>query len=300
MNREEVALYIASIDEPGALKLSRLLAEYDASVAGYQRFIDELNAGALPIEDTDKEMNSALTTWVARRPTAGQIADMLRTLKARDIKVLLPWEDAYPEALNILDASKPRVLFAQGDLSILGAPTVAIVGARAATSYGEHLVQDLVGGLAQRGYTIVSGAAFGIDGQAHRAALGHGAKTIAVLAGGLDSVYPDGHANLVDRIREHGLVLSELPPLSRPSRWRFLQRNRIIAALSGALVVVEAGVRSGSLNAASHAMAIGIPVGAVPGPITSPASAGPHRLIRDLGAKLVTSAEEIVEIFRQR
>ena len=150
--------------------------------------------------------------------------------------------------------------------------------------------------LTGRGVVVVSGAAYGIDGVAHRAALAAGGPTIAVLAGGVDRSYPAGHAELIDRIGANGAVLSELPPGSAPTRWRFLQRNRVIAALSEATVVVEAGARSGSLNTAAHAATLGRPVGAVPGPVTSAASAGCHRLLREFGAECITSADDVLEL----
>jgi DNA processing protein len=142
----------------------------------------------------------------------------------------------------------------------------------------------------------VSGAAYGIDGMAHRAALASGGVTVAVLAGGLDRFYPSGHEALLTRIVESGLVLSEVPPGTPPTKWRFLQRNRLIAALTCATVVLEAGWRSGSLNTAGHAAALGRPLGAVPGPVTSAASAGCHRLIREYDAVLVTNAAEMAEL----
>lgn len=151
-------------------------------------------------------------------------------------------------------------------------------------------------GLVDRGYAIVSGAAYGIDGMAHRAALASGGRTIAFLAGGPDRFYPSGHDALLTRIVETGLVVSELPCGQPPTRWRFLQRNRLIAAASLATVVMEAGWRSGSLNTASHAGVVGRPIGAVPGPVTSAASAGCHQLIRAGKAELVTNADEMAQL----
>jgi DNA processing protein len=155
---------------------------------------------------------------------------------------------------------------------------------------------EAAAGLVDRGYSIVSGAAYGIDGMAHRAALASRGQTIALLAGGVDRFYPSGHDALLTRIAENGAVISELPCGSPPTKWRFLQRNRLIAASSLATIVLEAGWRSGSLNTAGHAAALGRPVGAVPGPVTSAASAGCHRLIREHGAVCVTNADEMAEL----
>ena len=174
--------------------------------------------------------------------------------------------------------------------------SIALVGARAATGYGEHVTMEASAGLVDRGIAIVSGAAYGIDGMAHRAALASSGQTVAILAGGVDRFYPSGHDALLGRIVESGVVVSELPCGAAPTKWRFLQRNRLIAAVSQATVVLEAGWRSGSLNTAGHAASLGRPLGAVPGPVTSAASAGCHRLIRDFGAVCVTSADEMAEL----
>jgi DNA processing protein len=175
---------------------------------------------------------------------------------------------------------------------------VSIVGARAATAYGESVAAELAGDLAAGGVAVISGGAYGIDGAAHRAALGAGGTTIAYLAGGVDRAYPVGHQQLFDRIRNGGAVLSEVPCGAAPTKWRFLQRNRLIAAAGAATVVVEAGWRSGSLNTAGHAAALGRPLGAVPGPVTSAASAGCHRLLREYDAVCVTSAQEVRELWQ--
>lgn len=190
----------------------------------------------------------------------------------------------------------PLVLWVVGKESLVDVTERAcsIVGTRAATSYGEHQAADLAAGLAERDVAIVSGGAFGIDGVAHRATLGVEGITVAVLAGGVDVPYPGGHSALLRRIGEQGLLVSEYPPGIRPARHRFLTRNRLVAALSGATVVVEAGLRSGAANTAAWARALGRPVCALPGPVTSSASAGCHVLIRD-GAFLVTRVEEVVE-----
>ena len=144
---------------------------------------------------------------------------------------------------------------------------------------------------------MVSGGAYGIDGAAHRAALGAGGATAAYLAGGVDRAYPIGHQQLFDRIRQAGAVLSEVPCGSAPTKWRFLARNRLIAAASMAPVVIQAGWRSGTLNTAGHAASLGRPLGAVPGPVTSAASAGCHRLLREFDAVCVTNAQDVRELW---
>ena len=143
---------------------------------------------------------------------------------------------------------------------------------------------------------VVSGAAFGIAAAAHGAALGASGATVAVLAGGVDRPYPSSHSDMIASIAETGAVIGEIAPGAAPTKSRFLERNRVIAAMSDATIVVEAGWRSGSLNTAGHAAALGRPLGAVPGPVTSAASAGCHRLLREYDATCVTSAADIIEL----
>ena len=173
---------------------------------------------------------------------------------------------------------------------------VAVVGARACTVYGEHVAGDLAAGLGDRGWTVVSGGAYGIDAAAHRGSLAVDAPTVAVLACGVDVAYPAAHDGLLRSVRAMGVVVSELPPGARPTRRRFLDRNRVIAALGRGTVVVEAALRSGALNTAGHADELSRTVMAVPGPVTSAASAGCHELLRARGAALVTDAADVLDL----
>jgi DNA processing protein len=197
----------------------------------------------------------------------------------------------------IRNGGVPLALWARGrgHLSDLCARSVALVGSRAATAYGTEVAGDIAYSVASRGVSIVSGAAYGVDGAAHRGALGAGAPTVAVLACGVDVSYPRGHATLLQRVVDDGLVLSEVPPGTSPSRIRFLVRNRLIAALGRGTVVVEAALRSGALNTARWAEQLLRPVMGVPGPVTSAMSAGVHQLIRDGIACLVTDGDEVLE-----
>jgi DNA processing protein len=175
--------------------------------------------------------------------------------------------------------------------------SVGVVGARAATAYGEHVAGELGHQLGERGWTVVSGGAFGIDGAAHRGALAAGVPTVAVLSCGVDRPYPAGNGALFSRIAETGLLVSEWPPGCAPLRHRFLVRNRLIAALTRGTVVVEAAARSGAQATAKRAQKLGRPVLVVPGPVTSALSVGCHELLRDqdVGATLVTSAAQVIE-----
>lgn len=182
----------------------------------------------------------------------------------------------------------------RGRLDELLERSVAMVGTRAPSSYGERVTDDFAGDLAAEGFTIVSGGAYGIDGAAHRAALAAEGPTVAFVAGGLDRPYPAGHAGLFRRIAETGLLVSEYPPGGVPARHRFLNRNRIVGTATGGVVVVEAGFRSGTKNTATWARRRGVPVCAVPGPVTAATSVTCHQLIRE-GAVLVTRSAEVIE-----
>ncbi|MFT4136897.1 DNA-processing protein DprA, partial [Microbacterium sp.] len=231
------------------------------------------------------------------RPRAGENGGALAQARRAGARIVTAHDPQWPTALGDLGEHAPLCLWVRGDPALLAhRPAVAFVGARAASGYGEHVVVEWAAELAGTGVAIVSGAAYGIDGMAHRAALAAGGVTIAVLAGGVDRPYPAGHVDLLRRIVQHGVVVSELPCGSAPTKWRFLQRNRSIAALADATVVVEAGSRSGSLNTAGHAAALGRPLGAVPGPVTNATSAGCHRLLREFDARCVTSPDEVREL----
>ncbi|MFT4124509.1 MAG: DNA-processing protein DprA [Microbacteriaceae bacterium] len=255
-------------------------------------------ATALDVEGPGTAVaGEALARWRPRLRSA-DVLIALRQAARLGIRLVLPGDPQWPAGLDDLGAHAPLALWLRGRPEALAAlgDGIALVGARAATGYGEHVAMEASAGLVERGYAIVSGAAYGIDGMAHRTALLSGGRTVAFLAGGVDRFYPAGHERLLSRIVELGAVLSEVPCGAAPTKWRFLQRNRLIAAASLATVVLEAGWRSGSLNTAGHAAQLGRPLGAVPGPVTSPASAGCHRLLREYDAVLVTNAAEMAEL----
>jgi DNA processing protein len=245
----------------------------------------------------EAELGQAIDRWRPRL-SSGNALIALRQAARFGARLRIPSDEGWPEGLAALEANAPLALWTRGTTEAylsLGR-SMALVGARAATGYGEHVTMEASAGLVDRGYSIVSGAAYGIDGMAHRAALASHGLTVAFLAGGVDRFYPSGHDALLGRIVEAGTVISELPCGSSPTKWRFLQRNRLIAAVSLATIVLEAGWRSGSLNTAGHAAQLGRPLGAVPGPVTSAASAGCHRLIREFNAVCVTNPDEMAEL----
>lgn len=211
--------------------------------------------------------------------------------------VITRGEPGWPTALADLGASEPFALYVRGDadLEAAFAAGVAVVGARSATAYGQHVAAEIAGGVAATGRAVLSGGAYGIDAAAHRAALAAGAATVAVMAGGIDRLYPVGNDELLRAAIGQGAVVSEVPPGYAPHRSRFLSRNRLIAT-ARVTVVVEAALRSGALSTARHAAGLLRAVAAVPGPVTSASSAGCHALIRDGAAVLVSGADEVLEL----
>jgi len=213
---------------------------------------------------------------------------------ARAGACLVAWSDpAYPACLRQI-AEPPLVLAVRGQLDREHVPAVAIVGARRASSYGRRVAEELATGLAQAGVTVVSGLAAGIDAAAHRGALSAGGRTVAVLGTGIDRVYPSWHAALARGIEQQGALVTEFPCGAPPVKHHFPRRNRIIAGLALATVVVEATLQSGSLGTARHALEEGREVFAVPGPLGPALQEGPHALIRE-GATLVRNVEDILE-----
>jgi DNA processing protein len=302
--------YLSRVGEPASVGLWRLVRE-----------LGPVNAmRALRTERADPRV---LAETAARRVGADPEAD-LAAAERYGLRLVVPESSQWPHfAFAALEqAVRPRAAvwvdterFARnesgepvpplalwvrgpGELASLGVRSVGIVGSRAATPYGEHVTAELGYGLARRDVAIVSGGAYGIDAAAHRAALAAGGQTVVVSAGGLDRPYPPGNATLYDRAADTGLVVSESPPGCAPQRHRFLTRNRLIAALSTGVVVVEAAGRSGAMNTAGHCRTLGRPLMAVPGPVTSPMSVGAHELLRrdPDPALLVTSVDDVLAV----
>ncbi|MFJ8133518.1 DNA-processing protein DprA [Streptomyces hydrogenans] len=237
-----------------------------------------------------------LAGWRHRARSTTPEAD-LDHITRLDGRFLVPGDPDWPTQLDDLGDARPIGLWTRGPapLRTWALRSVALVGARACTPYGAHTAAELATGLSRHGWIVVSGAAYGIDGAAHRGALAAGGATAAVLASGVDTPYPRGHTALLDRIAHQGLLIGELPPGSHPTPSRFILRNRVIAALTRGTVVVEARHRSGSLVTARAALRLGRHTMGVPGPVTSALSAGVHELLRG-GATLVTDADEVVEL----
>lgn len=284
---------LSAVVEPPGDRVARLVIAHGPEAA-----LARLRNGAGDKLDPGRRMQ--------RRLTGVDGAAVLAAGASCGVRFVCPGDAEWPTVLDDLRhrvdsmtrwVAPPMGLWVRGeaDLAALLPRSAAVVGARAATEYGRRTAADFGAQLSSRGWTVVSGAAYGIDGYAHRGALAVGSPTVAVLACGVDRTYPKGHADLLDRIRTSGLVVSELPPGTLPSRPRFLARNRLIAAMTRGAVVVEAALRSGALNTAQWAHDLQKPVTAVPGPVTSAMSAGCHKLVREDAAILVTDVGEVVD-----
>jgi len=220
--------------------------------------------------------------------------EYLRLAERRGLRLTTQLDASFPPALRELH-DPPATLWSRGSWETLCDPTVAVVGTRRATNYGQRITREIAGALARAGACVVSGMAHGIDAYAHRAALDAGGKTVAVLGNGADVVYPRANAGLYREIVDRGLVLSELPPGMRSGAWAFPRRNRIIAGLCRLTIVVEAPKHSGALNTSKHAYELGRDVAAVCGPVDSPQSEGANELIRD-GAHAITSVADALAL----
>ncbi len=288
-------------DERTARMALSMLVEPDDAVTG--RLLCELGAielfrlvegeGAVPgLSTVDAQV------WRAQfqRSDARTLEQNIVGAERAGINTLIPGDKEWPSALDDLGDRRPYVLWTRGTASFLARllnDLVTITGARASTSYGEHVAGQLASDLASAERIVVAGGAYGIEGAAHRAALTSGGDTIAVMANGVDRMYPMGHRELLERVAGLGLLVSEVPPGAVPTRHRFLARTRLMAALSASTVVVEAGARSGSMTVARRAHELGRAVGAVPGPVTSATSTGPHQLLRD-GASLIVDVADLL------
>lgn len=233
--------------------------------------------------------------WGVRFSVAA-VSDAIRKARAVGASFINQASPHWPDGLTDLGKHTPRGLWLIGKPELLARKSISIVGSRMASAYGEYSTGELIGPLVNREFSIVSGGAYGVDSMVHRAALALGGDTVAVMAGGLDRLYPSGNAALFHEVSERGCLVSEMPPGSEPTKWRFLQRNRLIAALGLATVVVEANPKSGAVSTANRALELGRPLGAVPGPINASGSDGCHRLIREAGAELITCADDILEM----
>ncbi|MFL4472493.1 DNA-processing protein DprA [Paeniglutamicibacter sp. MACA_103] len=303
----------ALVQVAGAVEAYRLIHDHAGPAPAHeQQQVAEL-LDAHGASRASLRLDAGLERWRPRAALADPITD-LKLMANLGGGIIHPADEHWPQGFEALGLAAPLALWyrGNGDRDILRDPAhlAAIVGSRDATEYGRTVTAELVHGLRARGICIVSGGAYGIDAQAHQAALaedppidaGPGRSprpaTIAVMAGGLNRFYPVGNDDLLMAVHRQGLLIAEVAPGATPTRWRFLQRNRLIAALCAATIVAEARWRSGALSTARHAAEIGREVGAVPGSVFSANSAGCHRLIREGAATLVTDAAEALELLK--
>ena len=282
--------------EPGDPAMAAAVGTHGAAET-----LEAVRAGCLPSGSPVPE------GWSSgpRNDLTEQAGRLLDAASSQGLRWVVPGQEEWPDGLGDLEhapalnhrGGPPLGLWVRGSLGLAEtvARSVAVVGCRAATSYGQSVAGQLGAGLAERNVTSVSGAAFGIDSAAHRGSLALNGPTVAVLACGTDVAYPRAHVTLLDRIGAEGLVVSELPLGATPTKWRFLARNRLIAALARGTVVVEAAVRSGALNTAHWALSLGRMTMGVPGPVTAATSRGVHELLRAGGALLVSDAGQVWE-----
>ncbi len=299
---------VAEPDRIGRLLLSQWCEAADRALGARVRqltahgVVEEILAGRSPLPTS---------TGAAGRVPAGTAYDeavirwaepALTTAERIGARYVVPGDPEWPTQLDDLGDAMPLGLWVAGagDLRLLALRSLSVVGARSATAYGEGIARELGAHLADSGWLTVSGGAFGIDAAAHRGALAVDGATACVLAGGVDVPYPRSHADLLARIRESGVLISEAPLGGAAMRHRFLTRNRIIAALSRGTVLVEAAVRSGGRSTVREARDLHRVVMAFPGPVTSPMSAGCHVVIRDEGAHLVASPREVLALVEGR
>ncbi len=258
------------------------------------RILNRFGSGRRALDAGPRELDAAAGTACSDALGSPgldrRVRDGLDRCRTPEIEILLWSDEVYPERLGHL-VDPPPVLFARGRLELLSRPAVTIVGSRRSTSYGRRSAEALAAQMALRGITVVSGLALGIDGASHRGALEAGGDTIAVLGSGVDLIQPATHRRLGECVAREGLLLSEFLPGEPARAHHFPRRNRILAALGGAVVVVEAAEKSGALITVEHALDLGRDVYAVPGALDAPQSRGCNLLIRQ-GAQVITSPEE--------
>lgn len=299
---------LTAVAEPGDPLLNQLIARSGATgalaiIQGH-RPLPAIQAsqglaeeGSARRGDGEGRYLERLEAWRARLAVANVDADLTVSERLGG-RLICPGDPEWPGTLDDLGDRVPYALWLRGpgDLRYDCLRSVAVVGAREASSYGLRVASDLAAELVDGGWTVISGGALGIDGAAHRGALAADGPTIAVLANGVDRAYPPRNDALFSEISQRGLLVSESPPGTTPTRLRFLVRNRVIAALTRGTVVVEAAARSGALNTAAHARRLGRVVMAVPGPVHSRVSVGSHLLLRETPpARCITRAAEVIE-----
>ncbi len=299
------------ITEPGDSFAAALLSTLGAKTAlisevnriSHRKYVDLIKSAGFSDDSGERFKNferllqDARERWHPRLKLSG-VESMLSSARQYKAKIVIPSDKLWPDQLGDLKLGIPHCLWLRGSEKLLASSTrsLSIVGSRMATTYGQWVTTEIVSAASTENLSVISGGAYGIDAVSHRAALAMNMPTIAIMAGGVDRLYPSGNSELLSRVIRDGMLLSEQAPGSNPTKWRFLQRNRLIAALGSATIVVEAGKRSGAINTAHHAVELNRPLGVVPGQISSLSSQGCHNLIRDNQGSIMVSAQDAIRL----
>ena len=281
-------------------KLLVFLSAFELSIKKQESILDSLEDFSVESVLRNSKLLNILTTDEYHKLLENydkRILDSsIENMQKNGIEIVTIFSDNYPEKLRDLP-DRPLILYAKGDLSLVNKKSVAIVGTRMPSNYGRVITERFTEKLAQSGLVIVSGLCYGIDEIAHKKTLAVGGKTIAVIGSGFSNIYPASNTSLAQEIAKRGLILSEYPPSFKPKRYTFPRRNRIVAGLSDGVLIVEAGIKSGTIHTKEYALEYGKDIFAVPGNITSPKSELTNDLIKTGQAECVLSADEIIDFY---
>lgn len=281
-------------------RLLVFLSAFELSVKKQESILDSLEDFSVDSMLKNSNVLSILTTEEYHKLVSSYdkrvLDSSIDNMQRNGIKIVTIFSDEYPEKLRDLP-DRPLILYAKGDLSLANQKSVAVVGTRMPSNYGRIVTEKFSEKLAQSGLVVVSGLCYGVDEIAHKKTLAVGGKTIAVVGSGFNNIYPATNTTLFMEIAEKGLLLSEYPPSFKPKRYTFPRRNRIVAGLSDGVLIVEAGIKSGTIHTKEYALEYGRDIFAVPGNITSNKSELTNQLIKSGQAECVLSADEIVDFY---
>lgn len=281
-------------------RLLVFLSAFELSIKKQESILDSLEDFSVDSMLRNSKVLSILTTEEYHKLVSSYdkrvLDSSIDNMQRNGIEIVTIFSDEYPEKLRDLP-DRPLILYAKGDLSLANQKSVAVVGTRMPSNYGRIVTEKFSEKLAQSGLVVVSGLCYGVDEIAHKKTLAVGGKTIAVVGSGFNNIYPATNTTLSLEIAEKGLLLSEYPPSFKPKRYTFPRRNRIVAGLSDGVLIVEAGIKSGTIHTKEYALEYGRDIFAVPGNITSNKSELTNQLIKSGQAECVLSADEIVDFY---
>lgn len=292
LSDDEITVTLSMLAEPAERVLGGMVFWRDLD--GRRETLTDILADKKPLGMMTEPWERERARWMPRMPRLADLRRSVERIHDRGIQILTPASPEWPARLLDLSILSPTALYVRGDAAVLSQNAFAVTGARASTSYGEHVTREFTDALAKN-FAIVSGAAWGTESTALRATVATGGKAIAIMAGGAERVYPAGNEQLIEHVIDNGALITEIP-WGAPTRHRFLQRGRVLAALASGLLIPEAGARSGALHVAEHARRLRRPVWVIPGPITSPTSHGGFELLREhASTRLAYDASQIIE-----